>query len=254
MNGKVASTSFMSSDVRVQDEIYANSQPELPVYEDPQKPSDQSGQIYEQTEMYSNPDTNDVDGQLYEQTDPDKDDTGGRVYEQTDPDADDADGQLYEQTDPDKDDTGGRVYEQTDPDKDDAGGELYELMDRKDSPEDEMSKQDLPAQNHVHASTEAVYDDTVGLLDHSDRGYEKMKAGVSIGDINAEYVYAVKQDNAVKQDKKALTESELYEVPDPDGYENIRRDKPKTSKDKKEDEYLELKKEFHESQIYSNIQ
>ena len=50
-----------------------------------------------------------------------------------------------------------------------------------------------------------------------ERGYKQMKTGISTNNINAEYMYAVKQD------EKALQQTELYEVPDPDGYENVLR-------------------------------
>ena len=50
-----------------------------------------------------------------------------------------------------------------------------------------------------------------------ERGYKKMKTGISTNDTNAKYMYAVKQD------EKLLQQTELYGVPDPDGYENVLR-------------------------------
>ena len=236
MNSQIAMTTFMSGDVRVkdeqytkvtgtgtmEDEVYVNSQPEQPdsTYDDPSKPSNPtqlSEEPYVQDEVYVNEDLND--------------------------------------------------------------GELYELMDKKDSPEDqeaemyviptEMGKGSEQGDNSdspVNTKTktggelyvnpelnneESIYDDTTNLIDQDDRGYEKMKSGVSINDLNAEYVYA-------QQDKKASAqdEDEMYEVPDSEGYQNTRNGKPKLSLQENEADEYELldKASFHESQIYSSVQ
>lgn len=236
----MAATTFMGSDVRVkdtkyapvaakpvtQDEIYVNSQPEQPddTYDDV-KPS----QLYED-EMYANPEMTE--------------------------------------------------------------GEMYEVMERKDTPDDHVTEmyvlpttdisttsigaspqkpnpqaKDRPQGDPELKDEENVYDDTTVLLNHEnhdERGYEKMKAGISIGDINAEYM------DAVKQDEKAVEQPELYEVPDPDGYENIARNpsqgnitkpqgnviKPPQDIQAEDDEYFLLQKKspLEESQIYSSVQ
>lgn len=117
----------------------------------------------------------------------------------------------------------------------------------KTKPEDE-----LYVNPELKNDEQSVYDDTTGLLDFDDRDYEKMKSGVSISDLNAEYVYAVKQD------EKVLAENE---VPDSERYENLRDNhKLKPSQGKTaENEYLALDRNsmleaYCESQIYSSVQ
>ena len=80
-----------------------------------------------------------------------------------------------------------------------------------------------------------------------------MKRGVSINDLNEEYV------TAVQQEKKVLAQSHVYAVPN-EGYENLKRDNLKPSQDDQtaENEYIGLDRNsmlesFCESQIYSNV-
>ena len=224
----MAAASFMSADVRVQDEryspvpakpvtqdeIYVNSQPD-DIYDDVIKSSEQQ---YED-EMYTNPEM--TEGDMYEIMER-KDTPGGQVTE------------MY-------------IIPTTDVTD-------FECA----SPEKTKSQTDQPhADPELQQNEESIYEDT--LVD--ERGYEKMKTGVSINDINAEYVYAVKQDETLEQ-------TELYEVPDPDGYENAPnklsqsniakppQSKQPQSKQPEEDEYLLLgqKSALEESQIYSSVQ
>lgn len=234
MNGQLAASGYLGANVRVQDqqytpvtspavaqdEIYVNSQPEQSdsTYDDPSKPSKPSDQLYVQDEMYVNPEM-----------------TGGEVYEEMDR-KDPPDNQVTEM-----------YVIPAAMIKDSEQGDMYVIPEKpKSQTEDQLYV------NPELNNEESVYDDTTVLLDHDDRGYEKMKSGVSINDINAEYTYAVQED-------KKASEAELYEVPDSEGYENMGRDMPKPPQgDKGEDGYLTLERNpqesFHESQIYSSVQ
>ena len=131
-------------------------------------------------------------------------------------------------------------------------GELYELMDRKDSPDsDNQEMYVIPDLNtnteqgdkhtktqpqtgeelYVNPEENNIYDDTTNLMDES--GYEKMKSGVSINNINAVYV------QAAQQDQKPSAQEELYEIPDSKGYKNTKDStvKPPSQEDGT-DEYL----------------
>jgi len=126
-------------------------------------------------------------------------------------------------------------------------GELYEQMDRKESPDsDNQEMYVIPDLNtnteqgdkhtktqpqtgeelYVNPEENNIYDDTANLMDEN--GYEKMKSGVSINDINAEY------EQTVRKDQKALAQDELYEIPDSMGYTNTKNGtaKPPSQEDK----------------------
>ena len=227
MNGQMAASSFMSASVRVQDERYT------PV---PAKPVTQD--------------------EVYVNSQPERPDD---IYDDVKPSE-----QQYAQDE---------MY--ANPEM--TEGDMYEIMDRKDPPDNPVTEMYVIPTTDVSISAcaspektksqtnqphidpelkqneESIYEDT--LVD--ERGYEKMKHGISINDINAEYMYTTQQD------EKAVEQTELYEVPDPDGYENApgkvsqsKIAKPPQSEQPEEDEYLLLgqKSPLEESQIYSSVQ
>lgn len=229
MNSQTALSTFVTTDVRVkdkqyapvtstmttangavQDEIYVNSQPngQDSTYDDVNVPS----KPYSNDEVYVNPEM--TDGEIYEPMDRKE------------------------------------IAHDQEPEMYIVPTEMNKNVERDVSPEETKA----PTEEELYVNPElkneeAIYDDTTVLLDdNDDRGYEKMKSGVSINDINAEYVYAVKQD------AKTLSQDELYVVPDSEGYKNV----PQSHKDK-EDEYLALDRDsmieaYRESQIYSSVQ
>ena len=123
--------------------------------------------------------------------------------------------------------------------------ELYVTPEHMDNNEDEM---------YVVPSSQS--DDQTALLDHEGRGYEKMKKGVSINDINAEYVYATK-DDPIKLAVNASTTTE-------DGYQIMKSEQNRKSAAPQQpvadEEYVEVMPKtigeggYRESQIYSSVQ
>ena len=101
--------------------------------------------------------------------------------------------------------------------------------------------------------TSSQTDDETALLDHEGRGYEKMKKGISIEDINAEYVYAAKDHTRLYNNASVTTE---------DGYQIMKgSEQIGNSQQPVEDEgYVDVTRRtigeegFRESQIYSSVQ
>jgi len=117
-------------------------------------------------------------------------------------------------------------------------------------PKPELYMNDNVDEMYVVPSSQT--DDQTALLDHEGRGYEKMKKGISIEDINAEYVYT---ENHTRLNSHASATTE-------DGYQIMKgSEQIGNSQQPVEDEgYVDVtnrtigEEGFRESQIYSSVQ
>jgi len=233
-------TTFMSNDIRVEDA--ANQT----IYTNP----DQQEDIYDNDDVYVNSqDTKVKTEELYTTADQP---THDEMYVNPLP----VQEQLYSDVGP-SDAPELYVDPETMNKNDNQCEEDDELYANETKPEDELyvvpeRMDDKMDETYVVPSSQN--DDQTALLDHEGRGYERMKKGVSINDLNEEYVYATK-DNHIRLDSgtSAVTD---------DGYQVMKSSEQigESQQPVADDEYVDVTTHtigdsgYRESQIYSSVQ
>ena len=234
----------MSNSIRVKDEKYdkvsTGDQTEAIIYANP-----------DQEEIYANDDDAYVND--------DEDHIGEPPYSNADePDVD----EMYVNAVPDEDNLYTDVGPSEEPElyidpeimnkkEDELKEELYENPNEREEtkPEDELYVIPERVDNIEDDTYVNQGDDQAVLLDHEGRGYERMKKGVSMNDLNAEYDYATKQEDNVRLN------SDGYQVLKADQQTGVSQQQPSV-----DEEYVEVmtgttgEDGYRESQIYSDVQ